>query len=99
MPSAAVPLLREGKVGVLQFEYNLCWMDGRRFLKDVFDLAGELDLCVGKLVASGIEIYPDWHFELERFIEGNFVLGRREALEAVGGVMGHFDQSNTYAAD
>jgi FkbM family methyltransferase len=95
----ALPLLREGKVGVLQFEYNMCWIDGRRFLKDVFDLAEELGLCVGKLVGGGIEIYPGWHSELERFIEGNFALGRREVLEAVGGVMGHFDESNTYAAD
>jgi len=95
----ALPLLRAGKVSILQFEYNLCWIDGRHFLKDVFDLAHELGFVVGKLLPTAIEIYPHWHAELERFIEGNYALGRREALEAAGGVVGSFDASNTYAAD
>ena len=84
----ALPLLRAGRIEVLQFEYNSCWIDARRFLKDVFELADSVGLCVGKLVGEGIELYPAWHPELERFIEGNFALGRRETLEAVGGVMG-----------
>ena len=93
----AVSLLREGRVGVLQFEYNHCWVESRRFLKDVFELASELDLSVAKLIPGGLEIYPVWHPELERFIEGNYALGKREHLEALGAVSGSFDASNTYA--
>ncbi|MEE3331377.1 MAG: FkbM family methyltransferase [Myxococcota bacterium] len=93
----AVSLLREARVGVLQFEYNHCWVESRRFLKDVFELASELDLAVAKLIPGGMEIFPVWHTELERFIEGNYVLGKREHLEGLGAVSGSFDESNTYA--
>jgi len=95
----ALALLREGRVGVLQFEYNSCWIDARHFLRDVFELVEPLGLAVGRLVQGGIEIHPTWHAELERFIEGNWVLGREALLRQLGGRVGHFDAANTYALD
>ena len=95
----ALPLLRENRIRVLQFEYNHCWIDARRYLRDVFELADRHGLAVGKLVGDGIEIYPVWHPELERFIEGNYVIGHLETLQQLGGKSGSFDASNTYALD
>lgn len=30
---------------------------------------------VAKVTAKGLEVYPRWHFELEVFREGNYLVG------------------------
>jgi FkbM family methyltransferase len=92
----ALPLLREGRIGVFQFEYNFRWIASRSFLKDVFDLAEGLPYQIGKLVSGGIELYQEWHQELERFIETNYVLVRNDLIAAAGAQSGRFDAYNTY---
>jgi FkbM family methyltransferase len=92
----ALPLLREGRIGVFQFEYNVRWIASRSFLKDVFDLAEGLPYQIGKLVSGGIELYQEWHQELERFIETNYVLVRNDLIAAAGAQSGRFDAYNTY---
>jgi FkbM family methyltransferase len=73
----AVGTLRDGRVELWQFEYNHRWIANRAFLKDVFDTVEGLPYRLGRLYGDGIELYPEWHPELERFFEGNYVLLRR----------------------
>lgn len=93
----AAPLLREGRIDVLQFEYNHMWVFSRAFLKDVFDLVQGLPYSVGRIRADSIEVYDAWHPELDRFFHSNYVLVREPALSWFNVRRGSFDISNTYA--
>jgi len=93
----ALPLLREGRIGVLQFEYTIRWIASRSFLKDIFEIIAGLPYQIGKLVSDGIELHEEWHPELERFIETNYVLVRNDLVADVGARRGRFDAYNTYA--
>lgn len=76
--------LRAGRIRVWQFEYNWKWVMARHFLKDVFDFIRGLPYAIGKLYGDGIEVFDDWHPELERFFEGNYVLILKgDALQAL----------------
>jgi len=90
----ALPLLREGRIAVLQFEYNFRWILSRHYLKDVFDAIDGLKYKLGKVCKDHIEIYPNWHFELDRFFEANYVLVRDDALSWFNVRVCHFDESN-----
>lgn len=70
-------LFKLGRVDVWQFEYNHRWIAGRAQLKDVFDFIADKPYRLGKLLSNGIETYDQWHPELERFFEANYVLVRR----------------------
>lgn len=94
----AVPLLRDGRIGLLQFEYNHRWVTTRCFLKDVFDLVADLPYRVCKVVPSGLDGYPAWHPELETFFEANFALVRADLMGQLGVREGRFDAYNAYAA-
>jgi len=95
----AIGLLTDSSVGVLQFEYNWRWVATRSFLADVFELISGSRYKIGKLVYNGVEIYAEWHPELERFIEGNYVLVRDDLLAAIDAKVGWFDKSNTYSTN
>jgi FkbM family methyltransferase len=69
-------MLENGKIAMLQFEYNHRWIAFRAYLKDVFDLAQPLGYSLGKVTPRGIECYRYWHHELESFREGNYLLWR-----------------------
>lgn len=73
----AAETLRRGRVDVWQFEYNHRWVGGRSFLRDVFDFIADKPYLLGKLYGNGIEVYENWHPELERFFESNYVLIRK----------------------
>lgn len=90
-------LFEEQRVMVFQFEYNNKWISSRHYLKDAFDFVAGMPYGVGRLTPSGIEIYKEWHPELERFFEGNYVLIADSALEWFNVQIGHFDVSNTYS--
>lgn len=67
-------LLVTAAIGIVQFEYNHRWISSRRYLLDAFDLLRPLGYTLGKLTPIGVETYPDgWDWELETFIEGNYV--------------------------
>ena len=70
----AVDLLRNGKVGVVQFEYNHRWIYSRSYLKDVFDLVRDTPYRIAKVCSTSLEVYVEWHPELERFFETNYAL-------------------------
>lgn len=93
----AAKSLAAGRIDLLQFEYNICWVDFRRYLKDVYQMAKGSDYSIGKIGPSAVSIYPEWHFELERFIECNFVLIHKRAQAWLPLRRGSFDASNTYA--
>jgi FkbM family methyltransferase len=70
----ATELLRRGKLGIVQFEYNSRWVYSRSYLKDVFDLVRGTPYWIAKICSTSLEIYVEWHPELERFFETNYVL-------------------------
>lgn len=91
-------LLAERRIAVAQFEYNWRWRFNHAFLADVFELIDGLPYRLGKVLpGGGIEIYDRWHPELERFIEGNYVLVRDDMMTVLHVHQGAFDASNTYA--
>jgi len=90
----ALPLLQDGRIAVLQFEYNFRWILSRHYLKDIFDAIDGLKYKLGKVCNDHIEIYPNWHFELDRFFESNYVLIREDALSWFDVRVCHFDESN-----
>ena len=70
----ATDMFEQGRVEVWQFEYNHRWFAEKRHLKDVFEFIADKPYRLGKLYNNGIEIYDNWHPELERFFEANYVL-------------------------
>lgn len=76
----ALPLLTEGRIAVLQFEYNHRWIFSRHYLKDVFDAIDGLPYRVGKICQDHIEVYDNWYPEHERFFEANYVLLKDEVV-------------------
>lgn len=66
-------MFASGAIDFLQFEYNYRWIDGRHFLRDAFELLLPLDFIIGKITPKGIEFYPNWDYELETFVEANYL--------------------------
>lgn len=66
-------MLASGSIDILQFEYNYRWIDSRYFLRDAFELLLPLGFAIGKITPRGIEFYPGWDYELETFIEANYL--------------------------
>ena len=95
--SGAYKMLNEGRLDVVQFEYNHRWIFGRSYLKDMFDLIDGLPYRLGRVCPNHIEIFEDWHFELEHFFEDNYVIIKESALAWFDVKYGTFDASNTYA--
>lgn len=90
----ALHLLAQEKLMVMQFEYNWRWVAAHAVLRDVFDLVGDFGYQVGKVLPGGIEIYPTWHPELERYFEANYVLLHRDAVPWFNTWLCSFDGSN-----
>lgn len=78
----AAEMLKSGGIHYLQFEYNFRWVFFRNFLKDVFDTVEPLGYRVAKVTSEGLEVYPEWQFELEASREGNYLIGKD--FEALG---------------
>jgi len=94
----ALPLLRENRISVLQFEYNHRWVYSRHFLKDVFDSIYQLPYRIGKIQSDHIELYTDWHPEMERFFEANYILIHEDSLSWFSTRETTFDKHNTAAS-
>ncbi len=91
----AKKLLITGSISILQFEYNYRWVFARRFLRDVFDAISGLPYRLGKLQPNHVVLFEKWHFELERFFEGNYVLIHEGAIHRVPLRRAVWDKSNT----
>jgi FkbM family methyltransferase len=70
----AKDLMCRGAIGVIQFEYNERWVHSRSFLKDVFDLITGTPYRLAKVCSHSLEVYIEWHHELERYFETNYAL-------------------------
>lgn len=93
----ALPLFSDGRIDVAQFEYNSRWIYSRSYLKDVFDMFSGLPYRIARIRPGHIELFEDWHFELERFFEANYLVVSDNALDWFDVRRGSFDASNTYA--
>lgn len=86
--------LAEGRIDLVQFEYNWRWLLNRASLLQVFEFIRNKPYRFGKLVGRSIAYFDEWHFELDRFFENNYVLVREgSGLERLGRRAG-FDSSN-----
>lgn len=89
-------LLGRGRIDVLQFEYNHRWILSRHYLRDVFDFAADLPYSIARVMPAYIEVVPEWHPELERFFEANYLLVRDEVVRWFDARHGGFDAANVY---
>ncbi|MBI1180253.1 MAG: FkbM family methyltransferase [Alphaproteobacteria bacterium] len=72
------PLLEQGRIDVVQFEYNYMSIYSRTFLRDYFGLLeGRYE--IGRLLPNRIEFFP-YRFTEENFIQSNFVAVRRDLM-------------------
>ena len=97
MLKGAVDLFQEGRIDVAQFEYNHRWVYSRSYLKDVFDLLEGLPYRVARIRGDRLELFEDWHPEIERYFEANYLIVRDAAIDWFPTLRGRFDGSNTYA--
>jgi FkbM family methyltransferase len=74
-------MLEQKRIAVVQFEYNFRWTWSRVTLFDVFEYGSEVGYHVGKVTPRGIEFYEQWDPELEKFVEGNYLLCREDWVE------------------
>ncbi len=93
----ALGMLRAGRVVALQFEYNHRWVYERAFLKDAFDLVSGLEYRIGRIRPRGVELFDEWHPELERFFESNYIVLKRGSESLFDARICRFDGSNVYA--
>ena len=93
--SGASRILEEERVKVVQFEYNWRWMAFGHWLKTVFQFIENRNYSLGMLTQNGMEIHSVWHPELDRYIETNYVLVRRDFLARLPHCHMTFDASNT----
>lgn len=90
----AANALAVGRIDVIQFEYNWRWLQNHSSLLDVFKLIEGTDYRLGKLLGSSILLYEQWHFEMDRFFETNYVLIKKSCALEAKGVRVRFDESN-----
>jgi FkbM family methyltransferase len=95
----ALPLLRQRRIWVLQFEYNHRWLFARNSLFALFEAIKGTDYTVTRVTPTGLEVYRQWNMELDRFFECNFALVRNDVLPCLPHVTGHFSSSNVYRRD
>jgi FkbM family methyltransferase len=86
--------LHDGRIDIVQFEYNWRWLINHACLRDVFALIADKPYRLGKLSGRTIEFYDQWHFELDRFFENNYVLVRNDSNLRLLGSTVQFDESN-----
>lgn len=72
--------LKQGKLEMLQFEYNHRWIGANASLHALFEFMADMPYSLGKLKRNHIEVYEKWHPELERYFEANYVLVHNESI-------------------
>lgn len=90
----AAKSLVSGRIEVVQFEYNWRWLINHASLRDVFMLIADKPYRLGKLAGGSIDFYDEWHFELDRYFENNYVLVRADSGVLQLGSQASFDVHN-----
>lgn len=88
-------MFERGAISAFQFEYNWRWIPFGHTLRDVFEFLEGRPFVLGKLTANGLEYYREWHPELDRFIETNYVIVHQDIARSLPHVFMAFDASNT----
>ena len=86
--------LESQKIKIIQFEYNWRWLFQNNNLKDVFQLFEGLPYEIGRLTSDMIEIYTQWHPELDRFFECNYVIVSKGLLPRLPHKFMEFNRQN-----
>lgn len=86
--------LLSGAVEVVQFEYNWRWLLNHASLRNVFELIEGTPYALGKLERRSIAFFNEWHFEMDRYFENNYVLVRKDSPLMQIGTPKRFDQRN-----
>lgn len=89
-------LLADGRVGIVQFEYNHLWLFTGASLARIFDLIKDWPYDLARVTAEGIDIFPSWNPEMDRFFECNYALVKRPASPSIPFKTGTWDVSNVY---
>ena len=76
----ALSLLKEGRISVLQFEYNHRWIFAGSSLRDIFVAIEFLPYKLVKLQRNSLLVFEKWHPELDKFFEGNYGLIHIDSL-------------------
>lgn len=76
----AVVTLNAERVPVIQFEYNHRWLATGSSLYSLFLLIDGLGYSLCKVLPDRLMRFTQWHPELDRFIEGNYVLVRHDCV-------------------
>ena len=71
--------LKAGLIELVQFEYNWRWLINHVALRDVIEFIKDKPYRLGKLMGDAIEIFDEWHFEMDRYFESNYVLIRSDS--------------------
>jgi len=66
-------LISNQKIGIIQFEYNWRWIFSNQFLRSVFTDLSQHGYHIGKVTPKGIQFFPEYHIDLETFVEGNYI--------------------------
>ena len=90
----ATRTLRAGRIDVVQFEYNWRWIVNKASLREVFTLIEGTPYRLGKVLGQSIAFFDEWHFELDRYFENNYVLIRKGTPIEQLGYRNVFDASN-----
>jgi FkbM family methyltransferase len=80
-------LFSQNRISVAQFEYNHRWVYARTFLRDVFEFLEPFGYRLGKLTPRGVEFYPGWDAELEKFVEGNYIACSAEMADRLPSII------------
>lgn len=87
--------LRTKRISVIQFEYNWRWIQNGASLKSVFGLISGLPYKLAKVTKEGLLYINEWHFELDKYFEGNYVLVREDVELNIAQYTAHVDHTNT----
>ncbi len=77
----AKPLLEQGQIDMIQFEYGDNYLDARVFLKDIFDLIAPLPYSIYLILPNQLRHIPQYHQTYERFMYANYVIIHNQVAE------------------
>ena len=74
-------MFKEGKIGVLQFEYNWRWILSNSNIKQVFDIFQKTNYVLGKITVKEVQIIKEWNQELDKFFEANYIIIHKDFIK------------------
>lgn len=72
-------MITEGRIDVIQFEYNYMSIYSRTFLKDFYDMLAP-GMAIGRLLPNRVE-FAEYDFAADNFIQSNWIAVRTDLTE------------------